>query len=128
LRTDIRRHDEGRHRVGDGRRRVHDLDLHEFLHGGQERVEPAQHHRDQCERQRERDKALERLPRRLFRFAQRPVPESIHQRALDGRFVVIRLRHVALSWNSVTGKQVGQTPDSRRAPAPRPAFYHSWFR
>jgi len=95
LRTDIRRHNEGGHRVGGGRRRVHDLDLHEFLHGGQERVEPEQHRCDQCERKRKRDQALQRLPRRFLGFAQRPVPELVHQRALDGRFIFRELRHVA---------------------------------
>jgi hypothetical protein len=107
LRTDFRRHDESGHRVGSGRCRVHDLDLHEFLHGRQERVEAEQHHCDQCQRQRERDQARQRLPRRSLRFAQGPVPELIHQRALDGRFVVRGLRHIALSWNPLEGKRLG---------------------
>jgi len=97
LRTDIWRHDEGRHGVGRRRRRVHDLDVHELLHGRQEHVESEQHRRDQCQRQRERDQARDRRPWRLLWCARRPVPELIHQRALGGRFVVTGLRHVGLS-------------------------------
>jgi hypothetical protein len=101
LRTDARLNDIGRHRAGGDWRRVHDLDLHELLHGGQERVEPEQHHCDQCQRQRERDQALQRLPWRFVGFARRPGPELIHQRALDRCFIVRGLRHVALSWDSM---------------------------